>query len=61
MFLEVNICTQFQQKTCKNYHNNREDTVTILISIYIRNIYEIFIGIFISIPLQYIVYYHHGK
>ena len=56
MFPEANKC---QQKTCKNYPYNREDTMTKTIATHIRNISETFIGIFMGIPLGYTVYYHH--
>ena len=34
--------------------------MTKIIATHICNINETFIGIFVGIPLEYIVYYHHG-
>ena len=49
----------FNKKTYKNYHYIREDTMTKIIAIHIRNTNEAFIGIFMGIQLGYIVCYHH--
>ena len=48
-----------QQKTYKNYHYIREDTMIKIIATNIRNTNETFISIFMGIPLGYIVSYHY--
>ena len=61
MFSEANINTlHIQQKKVKKYHYNREDTMSSIFATHIGNVNETFIGIFMGIPLGYIVYYHHG-
>ena len=59
MFPEANKCSLYSTKTYKNYHFIREDTMTKIISTYIRNTNETFIGIYIGMSLGYIVCYHH--
>ena len=56
MFSKANKCPLYSTK--KN-HYIREDTKTKIIATDIRNTSETFIGIFMDIPLGYIIYYHH--
>ena len=48
-------------KSYKNYHYNREDTMTKIVGTHIRNLNETVIGICMSIPVRYIVYYHPDR
>ena len=48
-------CPSYSAKNIAMYRNNREDTMTKIIATHIRNRNEIFM----SIPLEYIVYYYH--
>ena len=50
----------FNNKLIKIDHYNRENTMTKIIATHTWNINKTFIGIFIDMPLGYIVYYYHS-
>ena len=58
MFPQENKCALHSIKILKLLQ--KADIVTKIIATCIRNISETFIVIFMGIPLEYIVYYHHG-
>ena len=60
LFASGNIFYHFIKKVQKYCHKH-ENIITKFIDAHIRDINEIFIGIFKGIPLRYIVYYHHDR
>ena len=54
-----NILNYCVLKKRNNYRKNSEDTVIKIIATHNCKINETFIGIFMSLPIGYILYYHH--